>query len=609
MRHQAWPHWPRALTALTTLVVGLGLWVGILTCLSLIHALTQETILAIAFIFLWFGRNTLLANWNRLSTLISSARPLDPSARWLIALLLTLTAIHCLEALRPAPTGFDDTTYYFSQVKLMTETNQLSSAGWPASFEILATGIQLASGAANYFPALSLGLYGLLLGGLLLFSMAHQYFGLRAGLWSALIFLSLPMAAALALFETKPDSLLFPVLTLAFWLLIEGYRHTKYQYTLASFLCLGLALSIKLTACFFLPAFVLIGFITLHRSSSPLKTYLIRTSLLLAFLLIPLLPWISLKLAVTLVPLQSATPTLAQDLNTLTRDASCVPTGQLEDFARFAAADQSVFTELLFLPWDITLNTRTGLFATEIGFLFLAFAPLLLLAWLTAKEAPGPPSFMFPVISLALSGFSAWVILGERVPWYFYPALAPLLLLIVFTHHEWQRHQALAWGVTSLLVIGILSQSLIRQSFAGDIPDLRYILETTPANDYLDQTMPGAHRVWAILNQSTQERLFMTGTRLWYGIEAAGERAVMDQQLDTFACVVKRFGFAGAAQQFRILGIRYFFFNKSLIHELDHPTRPTLTAKVKLYTDFATEYLRPVWGSAAYMILEFAPNK
>lgn len=599
-----WGTWGGALRSATLLVIGIFLWVILLIVLSILDLLSQMSMLSMVFILTVLQRKYLISLLKHGFTLKFSLPHRESWSYILLALLITLIGLNLLETLRPAPTGFDDSTHYFSRVKLMAESQTVIAYSWPSPFETLATGMSIATAEAGGIFALSLGFYGLLLGTILIFYFAKQYFGQRGGLLASLILLSLPMSAALALFETKPDALLLPVMTAACWTLIEGWRQKHIGLWLASFFLLGLGVTVKLTALFFLPAFLLLFVFSLKSDAASWKSITRQLFLVVLCFSIPFSPWIGLRLVDTF---QSPTPTpsLSQDIEQLLENTQCTFTGREEDFSRFTDSTVSSWSEVLTLPWDLTMNTRTGLFPTEIGFIFLALLPFILLAWLTIRQEKEKWLLLLLLSFLTGSVFLFWVMVGERVPWYFSPALVPAILLVALVVKHFETARFLYCLLFGLLLLGILSQSIVRLGFAGSLPNLRFIIESTNQTIYLDQVMPGTAKALAILNQSPEARIFMTSTRLWYSLDHPTERAFMDNHLDTFSCLINTYGMSGTAERLRKLGIRYFFFTKDYVRELERNTRPTFTAKIRQYTDFATQYLRPVWGSSSHMILEF----
>lgn len=537
---------------------------------------------------------------------------ISPPPRWSFAWFLfigisVLVAINLSETLRPAPTGYDDSIYYFDLIHSITINQTIPPKTIP--FETLAAAISIATSESTQQFALALGVYGLFLGAFIAFSCGRRYSSTRGGLISATILLSTPMGAALALFETKPDSLLLPVFLLALWFLLEFWRSARGSLLFLASLFLGLAISIKPTALFFLPGFLAVLAWVVLRDTFTRRHFLHLCCLFILGFGLVRIPWL---LHETLGQWQSIeAPTLSWAVNTTLEPLSCTTTGAVEDFARFKHTYDSTFLKVLRLPWDITMNRQVNTFATEVGFLFLAWLPLIILmGWqsLRSQKANTLNSWI-PLCMVTVSGLLLWGIFGQEVSWYFYPTLAPLALLIAFTIDQTNHPRYLTYLLGCLLIVGLLGNTLIRLKFAGESYKLQSIINQHDTLKYLDGAQPGFQKAMSILNQDPEARIWLTNSRFWYGIEHNTERAYMDNSLDTFACLLKVKGAEGVITTWRSLGIRYILFNKSLLQSMEQSNPESYSQKIRAFTEFAGEYLRPVWGSPYHMILEIAPKR
>lgn len=605
------------------LAVGASIWVSFLIVLSGLGIFSQAAIGLAAILIAIYERRYLftLIRWCDVQDhwLINVKNP----TFLLIALGLFLLALNIGEAVRPAPVGYDDMTAYMNRVNLMTEARALIPGGNPFPFELLATGIRIASGDETMMLAMSLGVYGLFLGIALLYAFGQSIFSSRTGLIAALIVLSIPMGPALAIAEVKPDALLFPIATLFFWSLFATIQTKDLRYSFFAIFLFGFALSIKLTAFLLILPLILTFGILLYTQKSLLSPLSLRHSVAAGiFFLLPLLPWIwygmSTRTAADPIHLTSspiqllssvnhpATPSLDQEINDELRGTACQATGALEDFERFTSA-RSTLGQYFFLPWDLTLNLAVTAFAAEIGFLFLAILPLWLIRTRSLTGSPLRTFLEKPTIILAifaLGYFFLWLILAEQIPWYGYPGLALLALLTAIAIERFRSPIFLGWFLFALLLVGLIGNTLVRMKFSAAPERLQYAAGTITADEFLDTTFPGLYTLKSAVNENSNIRIYITGSRLWYAIEHNTERAYMDSHLDTFNCLLEKHGEQGTLEILQTLRIRYIFFSRVLLSELENDERPTFQSKVRRFTDFADESLRILWGSADYTLFE-----
>lgn len=538
---------------------------------------------------------------------------------FIAALGCFLIALSLGETIRPAPTGYDDMTYYMDRVQRMQDSRTLITGGYPFPFELLSTAFAIAGRDTTMMFALAVGAFGLILGSLFLAGFGRAILGTEAGLAAAVIALSVPMGSALAFLETKPDAWLFPVATLFFWSLVRwlGTGHSA-PFLFASFL-LGFAVTLKLTALFLLAPLFIAGLIAAIRGIMKTRRKRMRTGLFaLVCCLLPIFPWLWLaestrpddhprRIETMLSSHAPSEPSLKRDIDTLLAASNCQPTGREEDLNRFTAI-RPAGTGILFLPWDLTMNLSVRLFATEFGLLFLALLPIWIWHELIQTRRPIRERLGSPMIQIALfaAGFMLlWVSFAERVSWYGYPVIALFALLIAALADQVRTLPSPARCVIiGILLLGLCSNVLVRLSFAGTPERLRFASGASSTETYLDSAFPGLRTIRTALNRPDEPRVYVAGSRLWYTIDDRSARAYNDSRLDTFACFLDTYGADGTFQQLAALDIRYVLFPRSLLHELDRHPESTLGEKVRRFTEFSGQHLRVVWGSPHYLLLE-----
>ncbi|MGB3072975.1 MAG: glycosyltransferase family 39 protein, partial [Candidatus Moraniibacteriota bacterium] len=605
------------------IVIGSSLWATLLVALGWLSALTPGVIwVCLAGIALF--------EWRYLLSLCryclgSDVWHLDvKSSLFALALFgLFLVALNLSETIRPEPTGFDDMTYYMDHVHRMQAAQAFLPGGNPFPFELTAAAVGIASHEQTLMLALSLGVYGLLLGAAILFAFGRAIWGANVGAIAAVLTLSIPMGAALALNETKPDAWLFPVTTLFFWSLIRWLQSRDISACFLALYLFSFALTIKLTALFLLaPLGIGILIVFLTRQSAAGSWQSLRTIALAGIIvLLPVLPWLMLSVAThppgqpyefsqVLASYPPDSPSLHRDIALLLTDHRCQSTAAAEDFTRFVGQRGPIAT-LLFLPWDITMNLTVSSFATEFGFLFLAILPLWL--WYTwsivrdpTREHLRSPSTQ--LILLSAGYLLVWLCLAQHVPWYGYPVIALLSLLAAEAISRSRSVSiALFRFLAILFVVGLIGNTLVRMKFSGSPEHLRYAGGTLSAEDFLDTTFPGLKTLRSAINRPSLPRVYITGSRLLYAFDDHTQRTFNDPHLDTFNCLFDTGGSDGVLETFRALDIQYVFFSRILLRELQHDQNQTFRAKIERFTDFTGHQLRVVWGSADYILFEVPP--
>lgn len=590
-------------------IAGIGTWIALLILCHWIGLLSARPLVFISAIILFAERRRLLeiGRWCVKKTECPALA--NPFNALVGVLLLFIIAFNLVETIRPIPTGYDDMTHYMNRVTLMTERQSLLDQSGRYAFELLAAGISIvADKSGQQLFALSFGTYGLLIGTLFIFLFGREFFGFRSGLVAAAIFLSTPMGPALAILETKPDSLLLPLTVALIWFLLEAERSKNLAFFYFACFSFGLAISTKLTGAIFLPGLV-IGFLLIVWSRQPHWPSVIRGALLgIFFFALAFLPWF---LTDELREVQAylrpdTTTTLAQDLGKelWISGQKCSFLGQNEDMLRFDPEPGWDLKEIFTAPWHLTMNRYASLFATEFGFLYLALIPLGLFILFRALRT-GLTQTSRPIVLMVVTvagAIALWGVYAEHIAWYFYPALPLLSLLIAVIFEQHQRYRSLRWLLIVLIVLGLLGNTLVRMKFGSSEPRLRYAAGAITADEYAESVFPGYPISMQILNLYPEARILVTGSRHWYGIRDNDRRAYLDAHLDTFSCLLNHHGPDGMIAVLRKLGIRYIFFSKSLMSEYEGTSRPTFTKKIREFVEFSRTHLRVDWGSPSHMI-------
>ena len=589
-----------------SLIIGIIVSSWIVFLLISINSLTQITLLiGITFFFLWQFQ-TLRSIWkifsNKQLHLHSSSKKL-----YLLSLLILLIGINLSETIRPVPSGYDDSTFYYDRIQHIVHGVSNSIGYLPAPFEHLAASISIAIHEPYQMFALALAAFSLFLGTYFFWLLCRKFFDETTSLLGASFFISIPMFSALTFFETKPDMLMLACFLMATYMLVEYWSSGKRISLFLSAFLLGGAIAFKLTALFFAPSWLAITLITEKHFQYRLFDQIRTILLLFFFITLPLVPWIGYYFSQHSDSQKSQPITLQNQIGQLLSPIQCDNTGLAEDYARFDhIKDNSLFSFLRF-PWEITMNTHVNSFATEIGFGFLALMPFISIAFFRSSKTSPYLSLAWFFGILILSGLFFWSIFGKQILWYISPLWALLSLMLFFIRDRLSLvHPFLFLFSTVVILASILGNTLVRLKFASLDNQYQFITTTHDASTYLEASQPGYTKLISILNNNQKQRVYLTNTRFWYGIEKNTERAFMDNHLDTFHCLWRNYGSAKTASLFRSLDIRYILFNKSLLIEAEqHPE--TYRKKIMAFAEFLAQYSRPIWGSPYHMVFEFIP--
>lgn len=602
---------------LLRIAIGAVAWVSFLLAIGILGRLRAPVIwAAFAALTLSEGRAliTLMRQTYHVTAWEISWR--DPRP-YLLMFSLFLIAFTLTQSLRPDPTGYDDMTQYMDRAHLMSERETLISGGHPYPFELLAAALGIASKDETMLFTLSLGTYSLIFGALILYGFGRSFFGPVAGLIATAIALSMPMGAALAVREVKPDSLLFGIALLCLWSLLRALKEHDLRFWYFAVTLFAFALSLKLTAALLIGPFLIgLTILILNRKKIPGLSW--RPFLLtILFGLLPLFPWIGygvstrpLSLPTTLDGLLSSDPsstaTLRSTLSDFVQENHCTTTGADEDFARFETGRRGL-SKYIFLPWDLTLNLQARAFATEIGLLFLALLPLGLI------RSSIEPRKLFekllqPSVQIglfALSYFFLWAILAEGVIWYSYPGLGLLAIFIAGYIQPVPASNRLPRGFFWIvLALGLIGGSLVQMKLTTERAQVLYASGMIESDEFLNHAIASYGTTFNILNQLPNGGILLTSSQLWYGIQDNDHRAAMDSYLDTFNCLYHERDASLTLERFREFGIRYVLFARGYNAELQSGSRTSFNEKISAFTDFVGKNMKVVWGSAHYTIFE-----
>lgn len=612
---------------LARLVVGMSGWAIIILFLGLADWLHPLVLLALGFFSLAFEWSFLRrgATWLT-DRVVVSWRERDLSLI-LLMFIVFLLAINLAQSLRPHPTGYDDMTAYMNRVKLISDRAALVPGSLPFPFELLASALRLVTHEETLWLAMSFGTYAYFLGGVVVASLAAWLWNQRAGLTAAALTLSLPMTQALALREVKPDALLFPTVGVMLFALLLFLERRDQRFLFLASLVFGWAVSIKLTTLFMLAPFLFVlgwwirdAWTTERRVKT---ATLVATSL---FFFLPLIPWASwawmtqrdasrvterveFKDWQGMLATHAPDDTLSNRVQLLIRPLHCPMSGVAEDYSRYET-DRTGWTKYLSLPWDMTMNRVPRLFATEVGFLFLALLPF----WLfrrspsAAKQAP-PLGTRYSAFFWwsALGLFVLFLFLGHGILWYAAPGFLILALLVAGLDSRLASQSLLRTFFWIMLFVGLVGSTVYRLKLAYEPVLFQQAAGLVGEAEFLERFNPGFQPISAIVNRDRETGVWVIGSRLFYGVRDNDRRTILDPSLDIFDCLLRRQGAPPLINTFHNLGVRHIIVSRDQLSQSQNTQTPTLTAKVHRFSDFADTSLAVVWTSS-YTILYAVPD-
>jgi 4-amino-4-deoxy-L-arabinose transferase-like glycosyltransferase len=546
--------------------------------LGLFNILTPLTTLTLALLGIFHQRKKLFLFLQQIFQRRSYTFDITSQNFWLLIILLVFATLTLVDSIKPMPTGYDDMTYYMNKVNLMTQTKGLIFGGYPFSFEMLSIFFQSLSHfpASDLLPALLVGVFTFGLAGLALYGFTKEYTGHSFGaLVVTTLFVTLSMSQSLTVREVKPDTLLFFFCILFLWSLLLWYRQKNILFLGGAAFVFGLACATKMTAVFFVPG-VALALLLLWRANKTLTPLSYKTFLkLLALFLLPLSIWFLVSLQSYLLtpsgilkvsnPLQSSALYEVNALPWSLVAKDCPGTPEL-DLSRYQKQDASPVASFLWLPWDLTMNTRVGYFVTEIGFLFLILLPIILLRTLLAKSSLSLSNSKTDLLlcTLAVGYWGAWLLLGKYIPWYAFPGL--IFLLLPLAKESERKEQPWRIFFSALLWLTLIASLMVRLQYFTPVANLQYLSGNITPSEFPGAIYPDIAAVASIINTDPQSRAIVPVSKIRYLITNNHERLITDERLGLISCLQHNFpDESSIIEVLRDFNISYIYITQDLV--------------------------------------------
>jgi hypothetical protein len=428
-----------------------------------------------------------------------------------------------LELIRPIPIGWDDTAVYMNAPHLLAQGGELLSG-----IDAYSWGLFMSLGYVLFHSA-TITLFLSFLGGILAFfgfyvsiksyaehrnipeSRVNTY-----ALFLATLFYTLPTVIFQSAKDMKVDldALFFMLLAfISFLSWRKGQRDLKSLWL--SGLFMGFAFTIKYTALFFIVAMSLyVLFCVVKRKGG-------KACLAMLFFIVcivaPYIPYgiknivetkqlsiQSLRSGKNTAPVIAMNPPLTV-INGQLPEASS--TGVQEEQGRYLGFDRGIRKYLL-LPFTVTFNPVVSAAFVDIGYIFLAVIPLIIIIYLRTPDSEEilSPGLRQEIIFAGSIYWILWAIFAEGVIWYGYGGFIFLLILIAEIFHQLKNPYwtFLRYVTNSAIILWLICVICLRTvpspAFAIDPIGLAYAGGAIDENGYMQHNIPKYLNISDIIN-------------------------------------------------------------------------------------------------------------
>jgi hypothetical protein len=612
-------------------------------------------VLAFAVLCLIVGRSSLLELFNWLK---KASIPLKKLSVWhwiFVPLAFIFVAMNFVQASAPAPAGYDDFSLYMNLPNVLAHTHTFIQGQLVHAFALvqgMAVLIQKNTQAAQLITSMLglLSVYGV-------FLFIKEYLKTSYALLGSGLILSLPLFMSFSAIEYKVEFVLFFLGTLALLSLQNWLKKLKINWLLLAGLFAGFSFSVKATAFFFLPAIlflvayklwgkwgsaiaflacillfcvapltnsyafsflntslflgsvaVLLGlsvimFLLKELKDKKLFSKLITFILLGVMLLIPNLPWFTYNIlsydsfSLSGLFIHSEIP-FGESLAELGMVPTQASAGVIADYERYSISRGSELSQYLLLPWDISINVSPLSPLVNIGLIFLAFCPALLL-FLFKKSPTLKQESSFWTFSLSGVVFwFFWSLFAKNVIWYGIIGFPFLVLWLIgglyalLSNKKWVN-----LSVCALLIVWIVFSAFFRFNLYFSRTS---VLSAHTANlltyeEYMSNRFPEYLSLAEIINIDAESSLYLTDNAFfYYFIDNNVERVYQDRFLDLFNNLYQEKDDELLLARLSTLGFDYVLLSQP-IYDPDFPE--SLTKASQEWLTFASNYLTFVGGN------------
>lgn len=581
---------------------------------------------------------------------------------WLVFAFFVLVSHNLLELMRPIPIGFDDLGLYMIIPKVLSEQGQLITG-----VDSYAWGIFMSLGFRLFDSAtltLVLSSVAGVLSAFAVYAVVWRYASMRGfasadnyALFSMVLFYGLPTIIFQSSKDMKVDlaSLFFQLMAVLLFLVWQAkvesakwkVQSEKPEESLLASpevfedgqapsnkisrikgqrpvlmlmgLFLGFSFVTKYTSLFLV--IVLGGYVTIvllrdvfakREGGKTVGAWILA----LALPLLPILPGVAYNIVTTptvslatfrIGPSQSPVLPIDPPLESTSEAALPVAaaTGVREELGRYLGYAGG-WSDYLRLPFTVTLNPLTAGIYVDIGFIFLAFVPLLVfVVALQGAETTGK-SLRAVFLGVGIVYWLLWAVLANGVIWYGYGGFVFLILGVVeviafLRMMGWVGpFAAVALGAWISLTLIIRSASLPDAQLSINRLGLDYARSTVMAEEdgsveafdgeaFLMSWIPTYVTIRDTVNAAIEAdptaNVYRVGTFTKYFLRDSFARVLDDNQLDVFASAFADHDDERLIQRFKNGKFRYMIIDTNTA-TIDYTPERSLTKKYEALIDF-----------------------
>ena len=581
---------------LLSLAFGIAVHSFVYFCFALFGVLNFVSILIVFALTLVFSFKSFLF-WLKtifVTKINFSVRLLSPTL-FLLFVFFCFAAQNTLEAMRPVPIGHDDLIQYAKNIKLLGESGRLIGGVLPIPWELFVSQINILSHSwmvTSFFNSLKS-----VLAFVSLYFLADYFCKIRKikllsddkfiPVLIATIFYTLPMVVFQSAVDLKVDLIAFFYVAMATFLLMKWKENSKVSYLFIAFFLLGFAFTIKITTIFYIAGIAVYALYIFIQQKLKIFRILKIVGFCIIFFLISFAPY-ALNSASTLginkavralfISSKSELPTIHLLTKEDRSETSELPeynklSGEngARDLAKFKV-NGSIFSNIISLPFIVTMNSNvTGEFV-DITFLFLAIFPVSLIMLLITRKDNKDKSGILRLASITFFvSFVLWLVFASGIVWYGMAIFIPLLLLLAGSLGLMSKFFKPVFFVALVLIFSWLLLSLAYRltynpKYLSHImpKDLTYLRGTCDEQCYTSFIFPENKTIKIINENNKSEKkgnILMTGKLLDFLIYNSNRNTLFDNY-ETFSEIHQEKDDALAIERLKKANFKYIIISR-----------------------------------------------
>jgi hypothetical protein len=569
-------------------------------CLALFGVLSFVSILVVLALILVFSFKSFLF-WLKtifVTKIHFSVKLLSPTL-FLLFIFFSFVAQNTLEAMRPVPIGHDDLIQYAKNIKLLGESGSLIGGVLPIPWELFVSQVNILSHSwtvTSFFNSLKS-----VLAFVSLYFLADYFCRIRKiklfsddkfiPLLIATIFYTLPMVVFQSAVDLKVDLAALFFSLMATFILIKWKENNKVSYLFIAFFLLGFAFAIKITSIFYIAGIAVYVLYIFIQQKMKIFRILKIVGFCIIFFLISFAPY-ALNSASTLgvkkaaqalfISSKGELPTIhlltkedRSEISELPEYNKLSGENGARDLSKFKA-DGSTISNMLSLPFIVTLNSKvTGEFV-DITFLFLAIIPVSFIVLLFRRKEEKDRSGLLRIASIVfIIAFGLWLVYASGIVWYGMAIVIPTLLLLAESLKLMSKYYKSVLVIAFVLIFSWLILSMVYRltynpKYLSHImpKDLTYLRGTCDEQCYTSFIFT-ENKTIKIINENnkTEEKgnIYMTGKLLDFLINNSNRNTLFDNY-ETFSEIHQEKDDALTIQRLKKANFKYI-----IISRFSHP--------------------------------------